>query len=602
MIQLYNTDFTLDLSDQNIQFSETNDWLDGKNFTQYSIPFTLQWTNDNKFFIELLNSNPKRLYNCWMTLEGKMRKAELEVLEFDGKSAELTIYYGLNKLPGETKLMKDFNFPIIQTSDIFAFVESVIDKNIEDTNVNFPQIIKDYPTDVEGFGNYPGILNYKHPTDQYDFESQILRPYPYLLYVLEHCFNELGYSVSGSFFENEHLKEALFVAHNEFHFLGGGPEITEWLLEEDLISTTEVVNGGQVAEVQYFKKSIPTNIINYSNITLYFLVPATHDTMGFDPEIIVSCGGVEMLNTSFSSYNSVSPSPGSLGYMSFLVNDLLIPQQIGHPIVVEWKTNKAWDNEDLPGKFKIDILPLTPGSSASLQPLTVVNPNHIDIKTLFPDDMTFGDFFSLINSSCRPLVSFSTSEVEINLGSEVINNIRVVNLKSYEKKYIKRKFDTKTSFEIKYANNSEENSSLFIENGEVNNNNYVVNENTDEIEIKLQSLFFEVFGDVKTAIIKTGDYSNVVFYDFQTGGINCIDKLNKIEDWYNLFLTELIRFKQNPETISFDFTEDYRLLSSLEADSFVFINNSLYLITEVDKTQLKKYVLNYEIEAIKLLT
>lgn len=605
MIQLYNENFTLNLSDKEIQFSETNGWFEGDDFTQYSIPFTLQWSANNRLFLDLLNSSPKRLYSCWMTLEGRIRKAELEILEYDSRMVECSIYYGFNALPGSTKLMSEFNFPIIQTQGIYDFVETIIGQNISDTPVNFPRIIKEYDTNDEGFENYPGLLNHFDADDGYDFNGQILRPYPYLLYVLRHCLEHEGFSVSGSFFENEHLKEALFITHNEFHYIGGGPELVEYFQVEDIVSETLITNSGQTANVQHFKKSIPPNIILYSNINLKFLVPAGFDLMGYDPEVIVSCNGVIMHQQSITSFNSVNGQPGSMGVASFLVNQSLVPSQIGHPIEVEWKLNKAWDDEDLPEKFEIKIYPLTTGGNPQAQPLTVVNPNHVDINRLFPKDMTFGDFFELIQQSCKPLVQISQSDIKIDLGNTLIDNRRVVNLTKYQKKWPKRSFDSKATFEIKYEggdSDPEIQNAIFIDKGNVETGNYLVQKNTESIELRLQPLFFETVNNIKTAVIKSGLTANMVFYNHDFMIYNCIDKLNKAEDWYNFFLKEFIRFKLNPETLKFNFIEDYRFISELKVDSFIFIHNSLYLLKEVEKKQLQPYLLEYEIEAVKYLT
>lgn len=597
MIQLYNDDFVLTLSNQEVSFTETNGWLDGNDFKQYSLPFTMVWEPENTFFFNLLNSNPKRLFKGYITLEGKIRSCEIEVLEFDDLTVEFAIYYGLKQLPGYDRLLSSFNFPLIQTSDIFTHADSISTQTINSVDYNFPQIIKEYPTDIEGFEDYSGILNKYDETDGYSIDGQILRPYLYLLYVLEFCFQELGYQVSGTFFNSLKLQRALLVTHSEFHFIGGGHLQTEFT-SADIINTYYEVQNGVNVEMQHFKKSIDPMLIEYGNLRMEIVVPAGYETS--IATLKMTCNGIVLNEFTHIGVTSDPNSPDVL-----FDNPTLLPEQVGHPIEFELMIPKTWSDENLAGKFTIDVHALTTDSTPTTIPQIIINPNHIDLGKLLPENMTFGDLFDLVRESCKPVVYYQGSTIVLDLGSNLTDNINAIDLRAFEINHVPRKFNGKSSFEFKYKgsdDDSDNQNKMFIDYNGINTENYTINENTEEIEISLQPLFFNTVSGFYTAEIKTGANNNLVFYEYSVNDRNCIDDLSNVSDWYNYFFREYIRFKLNPETIDWSFSSDFRFIQDLAFNSFIYAYDNYYLINSLEKKQLQPYTFEYKVEAIKFLT
>lgn len=595
MTEFYNNDFRLNLDQDNISFEESNNWLNSESgFVRYSIPFTKQWNKKDHLFYELLNSNRKRVYPGLLSLEGKLTRANIEILEMDFPNVESTLYYGLDEIPGKDRLLNSFDFPVIQVPNIIDHVPNVITGGNTDHFYNFPRVIKEYDTSLEGFENYSGFLNHFNSLTDYSVPGQILKPFPYLTRVVKHCLESQGYTVSGNFFTDEDLAKALLVTPEEFHFIGGGVVNAEFELE-DLQETYFEIQNGQNVEVQYFKKSLPPSIVSYANLLMSVFVHASFPTA--QANLKMSCNGVLLNEFTHIGVSMDSTSPDVL-----FDNPTLTPDQIGKPIDFELRITKTWSDEQIPGKFKIKVTAL---DGASIQDLTIVNPNFIDINLLFPETMTFGDLFKKIVTDCKTIHRVEGNEFIIDLPDKISDRTNAVDLTQFERKTPLTRFESLKSYELKFTSLTEYEKannigSLFYDSSGLNTGIYTVNENTESIEIGLRPLFFNTVNNVNTAEITTGEYIGLTFYDYNILPQDCINILSTIETWFNKFFKEFIKISIDPEYINLNFITDYRSIKRINGNSTFYAYNNYYLVSEISKEQLNKYTFNYNVEGLKI--
>lgn len=595
MTIIYTNEWVINLTHLKLTFEEVNGWVSNEiGFAKYAVPFTVKWNADSEFLRTTLSTKFTKVYQAYLKLEGVLRKARLEILSYNNIEVECTIYYGVDELPGNDKLLKDFDFPEITVANIFDHMENVTAEDYTAHFYNFPKVIRPYDNNLEAFSDYSGFVNDYYDPLSYDVDNAVVRPYLYLNRVIKHCFEQLNFNVSGSFFDDHKINSALLVSGEEFHFIGGGVVNSSFVMD-DLVETY-FENG---VEMQFFRKEIDPSIVDYGNIKMSVFVPGTFATAS--AELSCFCNGTLLGSVTHLGVSSSSLSPDVLFLNPTLTND-----QIGRKLVFELRITKSWTDENIPNKFKINIKALSTGSSASILPLQVVNPNFININNLLPQNMTFGELFSKIESSFKVVKRIVGNSITIDLPRHAVaNRSLAVDLRQFETGNPFKSAESLQSFELKFSNLNEYEEKnyigkAFIDASGFKSEDYVLHENTTEISVDFRPLFFNTLNDVYTAEIIDGKTTGVMFYNYNERPLLPWNVLSSITEWYAEFFKDYFKINLDPEYLNISFLVDHRTIGSINNTTLFYMYGSYYLVKEVTKNQMDEYYYNYEIEGVRI--
>ena len=177
-------------------------------------------------------NNKTRMYDCQLIFAGSLRmSAKLVLSKLSGKQFRGSIIVNRFSTDYKEKLLSEFDYDgnIIlgaTTAAVIAHVNGIVlDENPgPHLKYNFPEIKAPvfYGDENENNPAFCGILNRWHRGNQSvqpnnigtsldNQNTESLLPCPYLLYVLEKCFQESGYDIFGSLLDDTELQSLLML-------------------------------------------------------------------------------------------------------------------------------------------------------------------------------------------------------------------------------------------------------------------------------------------------------------------------------------------------------------------------------------------------------
>ena len=193
--------FTINLV--NPAFSEDN-------FKFWSYPYEDYMTDEFKrefHDYSVLNKGKlKKKEAGQLYIEGKVYDATLEIISSDTNLVRKQIDFGYQKLNFTDFNIQDLNFGEINVSEIYDYVDAVLDKTFPEINHCFPRVYNENfveSVNQADFNKVPlyndttnGLIVRISPTVSLSTQN-LIKPYVYLLDVVSKGFEKLGYSIDG---------------------------------------------------------------------------------------------------------------------------------------------------------------------------------------------------------------------------------------------------------------------------------------------------------------------------------------------------------------------------------------------------------------------
>src|SRR5680860_410795 len=145
MAKFIHDNFVLDLNSYSISRVQENQWFSDQFFTRYTFPFDIDLDDDtNRDFGLIMDytvDEPLTFFEGYFFDEGTHFKAEMEILEVQGRRASLEISYGFDDLPNFEKKLSELPLQVARLNEsLFVHAENVINKTWPAVNYNFVQV------------------------------------------------------------------------------------------------------------------------------------------------------------------------------------------------------------------------------------------------------------------------------------------------------------------------------------------------------------------------------------------------------------------------------------------------------------------------------
>ncbi|MGQ1944870.1 hypothetical protein ACT4RS_07500 [Ornithobacterium rhinotracheale] len=240
-------EFELDLSELEITIDEESPRFKDNLSTKFTFPFEfnidahLTGKMSDYSSIQALQINKK--YKGKLTLDGRIKDAELVILSSVGKVIRAQIDLGFDEFPNANKKLRDLPLGVVtSTSAMHEEANAVIGKTYPEVNYNFPMVHTDSYKGDAIFVDFLGAYNHRKDGDFVNNEARveenfysnknIVVPMPYLLHVLKTGIEDAGCTLHGDIMKLEQLQKMIVVPSKKLQ-LFDRPESVEWLIGEE---------------------------------------------------------------------------------------------------------------------------------------------------------------------------------------------------------------------------------------------------------------------------------------------------------------------------------------------------------------------------------
>ena len=613
IIKLILNNLELDLSNYEFAFIEENNWLKDNTVSKLTYPLEIELTNEQDAALGNISeqnlANYDTLLDAKFYVFGQEHDAILEIETMLGRNMIAHIRYGLEEFPNFNKRLSELPLEVVDLAEsIYVHAKSIISQTWPAVNYNFPQVITDaFDTDSEQWQYFEGIVNKYLDGDfienEFDDEANeqvnrnVMLPMPYLLYVLQVGFADVGITLAGEILEDTYYKKATMYALNEF-YTSFTTESSEHSLKTD--EFTGIVSNG----LGLYEESI--------NIP----APGRYKLAG---NVVVRNKRRGIRKAKFTYNNSIRWegvvfSPGNYKEEFYSVDFNI--DYLGTEGDIEFNSlqlsyselNGVVDNEamimdvTLTQIAKFDVN----GDLVS----TLIEPTQIDLSKAVPD-MTFGEFATAVMKKRNYGYDISENTVTINKKKvSTIDTSNAIDLSNFEVATPERNFNRGKSFVFKqfdFQHEDYEPQKILIKNDGYLVNAFTKPDDAEEIIVNAIELPLKVFG-VQTAHGFLDDYSKLqlVLYSGLVNSLNLAEDpsaishlnnyLDDYEDWFNFLLTS--------QNLNWVFDSSFEALSELKIRSIVYAYRQFHIIRKLTRktyiTQNKGIQLETEIETESL--
>jgi hypothetical protein len=623
IIKLILNTLELDLSNYESTFIEENNWLKDNTISKFTYPLEIELTNDQSKSLGNITEMNLTSYNTLLVAKfyvfGEEHEAVLEIESLIGRNLVAQIRYGLEEFPNYNKRLSELpleNFELAES--IYTHAEAIIRQTWPAVNYNFPQVITDaLDTDSDQWRYFEGIINKYADGDfienSFDNETNeqinrnVMLPMPYLLYVLQVGFADVGATLSGDILEDTYYKKATLYALNQFY--------TSFTTQSEIIGLTTNQYTGPLAEWYgtYFVDIVLPEPGRYKiagnvNVRVKGIGPNAENSIWteasarfrFNNNTIWSGNAVNVFGNYIEEFYSVDFNvdyTGTEGNITFFSQQLYYSRLNG---VTDLEASLL--DVTLTQLAKIDVN----GNFVS----TLVEVTTIDLTKSVPD-MSFGEFATAVMKKRNYGYDIIDNEVIINKKKIAqLDNSSAFNLSTFEVATPEINFNRGKSFVFKtfeYTSDEYISQKIFINNDGFIVNNFTKNDDTEEIIVNAIELPLKTFG-VRTAHGFLDDFSKVqlVIYAGLTNSLNLAESaqaishlnnyLDDYEEWFNFLLTSL--------NFNWVFNSSYEKLAKLKIRSIIYAYNQYFIIRKLTRktylSQRKGVQLEVDIETESL--
>lgn len=597
MHKIITSDFEIDLSSYNISIQEENSWFSDTFFTKYSYPFDLIITDElNKCLGDVLSFDSRSgLYYlpCQYVFYNKIESAFLIFEQIVRDVASVSLKYGMDEFPNFDKNLNELDLEVKDVPNIYLHAENTVSKTYPLVNYNFPQIHTDkYDPESAEYNGFQKIINNRiggtflnNYVDGNDvmFNRNIIQPMPYLMYVLNKCFEFSGLQLKGDIVNDDLLKKILIFTEKEPDTKKELNPITLTLYANDI----DLTGWTPLAYYELQKSVVITTPGKYNFIGSFNIGSFSKPSY-----IIVYKDGQAIYSKGFS----VLSNPGE----TLVDFDFVLPFGTCEIKVV---TRTSILPSERPVIFDFQVLPIYFINANGEKETNLLNENKVDLKKFVPN-MTVGTFITnVLNMFNYDVDSINSKEIYINRVQKSMQENEIFDLSPYENIEVVRKFNSDISYLLKYEEEGDVDlGGFYIDKKETK---YVTkefkNEVQNEMNIAVYPLQNVLIGDVFTA--KSAESSDdklcfVMYTGLQNDNNYTIEPTalaipNLVETYHEKWLRNRVEAVQ----YSLTFLTTIENVINLTTKKRGFIFNNLHLFKTITKNQLKNELFEIEIES-----
>jgi len=631
MRKIIHSKFELDLSSLNITDTEQNHWFSDSIFSKYSLPFTINLTDETAALFNFLDeynvSNFETLFEVIYVHYDIMTKAIFEIENLDDGKLSCTIRYGFDEFPNFHKKLSELPLQVLEVDDIYQHAKTVITKAYPVVNYNFPQIHVDKiddPEDDETWFAFENILNnYKDgeflenevdELEEITYNRNIMQPLPYLLHVLKAGFAEQNYELKGSFSEHPLIKKLLLYSEREYYKnnIPDSIELGLMFSEDDYkVSEQELSFTGMYGNLQYiWKKFERTAVIPLKGkYRISGDVVLTKVSPNSSANLISQC---KVFFNDVLVYHYVH-NPSSFGINGINRKTINIDVEIETPVdTVADEVRIEVSTTDF--NFESDNISLQIHeivSDTSVNPIimhdesgevipSVRNENKVDLPRAVPD-MTFGELVTMLKNWFNLDFTPKGNEIWIDFLEENINYSDTFDLSAFEvpRPYIG--FQKGMSFVLRFQEIESDTYKfppVYQSYNTITNEGFVKDDKTNEINVNAVPLPLVYRREVLTAhsFLKDESKPFFVLYNGLVDGLNLTENNTELQmpNIHELFWRKWFNFRINATLFKWTFKANFEDLIGLRKKAFAYRN--YHFIKSINKTETSPDEFEIEIE------
>jgi hypothetical protein len=603
----------LDLAGKQITENEDNHWFSDRFFTKYSFPVELELSDELNAALGNVRDHNAAGVNAYIegfyTRMGEEHEAVL-VLDRLGVTCSFTIRYGFEELPNWSKKLAALPLQQVDISNtnIRAHAQTILDSSYPSVNYNFPQIhINSLDLASDQWQYFEERINARDSgvflVNEYDsvadeqINRTIIQPLPHLHHVVKAGFEDLGFTVSGSFFNDPAFAKAYIFHFSEFYKSFNGETQEMVSRRTDHNGTRYVAPNGQSTNDYNFvvqSQILPPGV---------YLVSGTVDSFG-DQDYHRFQLGSQVLDrgTGFFGYALKNH------YIDFVLRILPGGDNILYCYAAQANYIDAFGTVEYDAIwYDVSISQIAKYDVNGNLVSTLIDATTIDLKKCVPD-ITFGDLMTVLKQTIGLDVILEGAHFTLDLIKNQINTNEVIDLSGYEVRYPLRDFKEGDSYTISFKEQNSEDYSqqqLKIDRTGVQSISESLESNTVQAtDINLVPLPLKNISSRLTAV-QVGQGLDTLYLTKYNGLINgqnlAIDTGLKLLDLYDVYLFEIYDHLINGQSYEWTFKASQNIVKKITPRSRVRAYNKIFVVDKLQTTDLGSDVYQVRLNLIAIL-
>lgn len=611
ILKISHSSFEIDLSNYKISIVEENHWFSDRYLSKYTIPLTIQLTDDlNNKLGDLMSYNSKSKITYLEVRffhNGEIHDAIMEVEELKKREATINVRFGMEEVPNYEKPLKELPLEEVDLGEetIFEHATTKIAQTYPTTNYNFVQVhCNQFDTESDQWKHFEGIINKRTGSswveNEYDeiedeqVNRNIMQPQPYLMHVLKKGFEDAGYTLSGDFVDHDVYKKLLMSEISSFYSTINIDQ-QPLTLQQDEYFDTFVFDNYLYGE--YTKTIVMPEFGRYKiagNLTLNKVYgPAwVVITIPYGQQYIFYVGygerGTFTRQVDFN-FNYFS-GPGDITITAISLADFVVDGiRINEDYIADLTVSQIV-------KYDVD------GGLLA----TLLLPEKIVLTECVPD-MTFGELLTILKNWFNLDLDIVNNEVILNFITTQLPVVDAYDLSAFEIEDPRRVFSKGDTYLLKFQEVSSEEytfDSVFVKENDVLINDYTENDDTNEIVINGVPLPVVTKKNITTADHFLDDKGRLklILYDGTAATENVSEPIDElyIPNIHALHYDEWLKMRLNAQMFTWSFIMSDEDIRNLKIRNKVFAYRNNHILKTLNKDLVAKGIWNVELETLSI--
>ena len=579
----------IDLSKFNVSLTEESSLFTDNIYKSYSVPFTIP--AEEELLEKLGLPQLDNITDVNTSVRGKLLlpytyyDAILFLGEIEGSQIECSLSFGDQELPVYDRKLKDLPWPVqLITQGYTLEFAGKVANTWPTVPYNFPRVYDPSIKDKSGYESFKGFINNNtgigpvfNEVDNSGEEPvyhnyNVLAPFPYLLEILRFGYAQEGKTISGELFEDEIMKQALYIPENFLEKFRGS-EYTAFSF-----STPSEVQSQEIGiyERRFTPEKIGTYEVDYK-LNIDPVTAAFFEFSIYQEDPLQSYKRTILFEAS-STNNRVRLSE------KLKIN--VTSETQFHPIVIEMKLNYKADSIAGMNQFEYSY------AAGKLNEF----PSSFSLADFVPD-MTFGEYVNELKNWLNLDIDVQEGKVEINYTQNSILKKQREDHKHLEIPNPKKKHNSNRFYKLNYANGEQV---FYNSNGQVFSELDEKGADVITIEMDVQPAVVEQNKDVITAVVPE-NRSGIDFCLFKSPGSlvnDCAPEIarelsqqkNFDKNW-----SEWLRYRVHSKTFKENF--ECSVHERININELSFKYNELHIIKKLQRKFLSEKVMRVDLES-----
>lgn len=578
--KIIHSDFEIDLRNQNIDYTEQNQWFVDGITINYTLPLSLTLTQelDEVFgMISHINSfSNAKSFDVKLHKMDKIFDAIIYIESIYENVLELSIKYGFETYPNFAKNLRQLPLEDKQITNLREDALTVKPLVWPETNYKYPAA--HLPEDVldntsNRFDFFENIINLFEDGQFVEniFDEQtndvinrtIMQPFPYVLHLLIKGFQDAGFELIGDILEDEQLKKVLIGSLSDY-YTNFNSDQEDWVINSDYLTLIETTESGKP-----ITEGIPEEI---SDRFKFHMFSKYFDTGWFYEQKTISNQG----RFKIAGNINIRRNPFNRAFLYILIDGEVIKK------ITRRKTNGFRNEEFFTFNYNFDVntprtitiytqqgIPFSEFNEPTTAPIidftitqlasleneelipSIIEANRVRLNQTLPNKK-FGDLVKAVMAwrNMNITIDVAENKVIMNKIAKTINLPTSQDLSFTEIKKPQLEFNEEKSYLLKFTPKQDDqryDQLLFSRNGP-ETKNIKTNENTEEINIELYPLLNKTINGINTSTFEDDAQNDIAVFlhDTEQTPLNTTHQVtellipqifeNDYEDWLDFRL------------------------------------------------------------------